>query len=195
MRSVFASLLGYFLSPTGLVVLGALDASVIFFLPLGIDFVLILLTAQQPDLFWGYALAATVGSVIGAGGTYWVGHTVGETGLARWVGASRLQRVQRRMSRKAAPGVAVLGIIPPPFPFTAFVLASGAFALDASKLLSTLALVRLLRFNVEAALAAQFGERITTWMESTVFEFVVAVFIAVAVAGTAVSAVRVFRER
>ena len=37
MRSFFYSLLGYFLTPAGLLVMGALDSSLIFFLPLGID--------------------------------------------------------------------------------------------------------------------------------------------------------------
>jgi membrane protein YqaA with SNARE-associated domain len=191
----FLSLLGYFWSPAGLVVLGALDASVIFFLPLGIDFVLVLLSAQRPSLFWAYALSATAGSLLGAAATYWIGHKVGEKGLARWVGASRLKRVQQRMSSKAAPGVGLLGIIPPPFPFTAFVLASGAFALDAWKLLGTLAVMRLLRFGAEASLAARFGHGITAWMESTVFKVVVGLFIAVAVVGTAVSAFRILRKR
>ena len=43
MRSLFGSLLASFLTTPGLVVLAALDSSLIFFLPLGIDFVLILL--------------------------------------------------------------------------------------------------------------------------------------------------------
>ena len=42
MRSLFYSFLGYFLTPPGLVAMAALDSSLIFFLPLGIDFVLTL---------------------------------------------------------------------------------------------------------------------------------------------------------
>ena len=67
MRSLFYSLLGYFLTPAGLVVMGALDSSLVFFLPLGIDFVVIILTARKPELFWLYALLATLGPLIGAG--------------------------------------------------------------------------------------------------------------------------------
>src|SRR5215204_6571620 len=36
--------------------MGVLDASMVFFLPLGIDFVLIVMTARKPQLFWLYAL-------------------------------------------------------------------------------------------------------------------------------------------
>lgn len=195
MRGLFSSLLGYFLTPTGLVVLGMLDASFIFFLPLGIDFALIIVTARNPDLFWAYALAATAGSVAGAGATYWLGQKVGEAGLGRWLGPARLKRAQSRISKHAATRVAALAIIPPPFPFTALVLVSGALAVDVWKFMAALAAVRLVRFTGEAALASRFGSRITTWMESTVFEVVVGVFIVMALAGTAYSLARAFRRR
>src|SRR6266850_629805 len=79
-RAFFLSILGYFLSPPGIVLMGILDASMVFFLPLGIDFVVILMSARKPDLFWLYALLATTGSVIGAAGTFWIGKKAGEAG-------------------------------------------------------------------------------------------------------------------
>ena len=45
MKGLFYSLLGYFLTPAGVVVMGALDSSMVFFLPLGIDFVVIRMSA------------------------------------------------------------------------------------------------------------------------------------------------------
>ena len=47
MRAFFYSLLGYFLTPAGLILMGALDSSLIFFLPLGIDFAVIVLGRAQ----------------------------------------------------------------------------------------------------------------------------------------------------
>src|SRR6188472_2990528 len=126
MRSLFYSLLGYFLTPAGVVAMGLLDSSLVFFLPLGIDFVVILMTARKPELFWLYALLATLGSTIGAAGTFWVGKKAGEKGLTRFVNARRLESVKRRVERGTFV-VAALALIPPPFPFTPFVLASGAF--------------------------------------------------------------------
>jgi membrane protein YqaA with SNARE-associated domain len=193
-RSLFGSLLAYFLTTPGLVVLAALDSSLIFFLPLGIDVVLVLLAARRPDLFWLYAVAATLGSLAGAAGTYWLGHKLGEAGLSRWVSASRLKRIQDRISRSAAPAVAILAIIPPPFPFTAFLLTSGALALDVGRFFSALAVVRLLRFGAEAALAARYGRRIIAWMDSPVFETVVGALAVLAVVGTAISAVTVIKS-
>lgn len=192
MRAFFFSILGYFLSPLGLLVMGALDASLVFFLPLGIDFVVIILAARKPELFWLYALLATVGSIAGAAGTYWVGRKAGEKGLERFVNPRRLKRVKARVDRGVFV-VAGLALIPPPFPFTPFVLASGAFGMNPWSFFGALAAVRAFRFGVEAALAAHYGAGILRWMKTPTFQMVVGVFIALAVVGTIVSAVLVFR--
>jgi hypothetical protein len=89
--------------------------------------------------------------------------------------------------------VAALGIIPPPFPFTAFVLTSGACRVNAWTFLLTLAGVRALRFTVESALAARYGRGILAWMESTTFTVIVGALTAIAIIGTIVSAVALYR--
>jgi membrane protein YqaA with SNARE-associated domain len=193
MRSFLSSLLGYFLSPAGVLVLAALDSSLIFFLPLGIDFVVIILSARKPELFWLYALLATAGALAGAAVTYWIGRKIGEHGLTRLISPSRLKRVQRRVSDSAAISVAALALIPPPFPFTGFVLTSGALGIDPYRFFSMLALVRCVRFVAEAGLAARYGRGILAWMKSPTFEVVVGALTVLAVAGTVVSAVAVIR--
>jgi membrane protein YqaA with SNARE-associated domain len=193
MRSFFYSLLSYFLTPGGLFVMAALDSSLIFFLPLGIDFAVIVLAARKSELFWLYALIATAGSVVGAAFTFWIGHTIGEHGLTKLIKPSRLKRGQQRVGDSAAVSVAALGIIPPPFPFTAFVVTSGAAHVNVRTFLTTLAGVRLLRFLLEAALAARYGRRILSWMKTPAFEAIVGVLIALALIGTIVSAVAAWR--
>jgi membrane protein YqaA with SNARE-associated domain len=194
MRALFYSLLGYFLTPIGVLLMGALDSSMVFFLPLGIDFVVIIMAARKPELFWLYAILATIGSLIGASLTFWIGRKVGEHGLSRLIKPSRLKKIEQRVAQRAAVSVGALAIIPPPFPFTAFVLASGAFRANAWHFLVTLAGVRLLRFMVEGALAAHYGRGILSWMQSTTFTVIIGVMIALAVIGTLVSAVAVYRS-
>lgn len=194
MRALFYSFLGYFLTPVGLVVLGALDSSMVFFLPLGIDFVVILLAARKPELFWMYAVLATIGSLAGAAGTFWIGRKVGEHGLFRFVKASRLERVQERVGNSAAVTVGALAIIPPPFPFTAFVLTSGACRVNAWTFFVTLGAVRTVRFIGEGALAAHYGKGIIAWMRSTTFTVTVGAMAAIAIVGTIVSAVALYRS-
>jgi membrane protein YqaA with SNARE-associated domain len=194
MIPLFYSLLSYFLTPAGVVLLAALDASVVFFLPLGIDFVVIILAARRPELFWMYGLLATVGSIAGTAGTFWLGRKVGDHGLSRLVKPSTLKRVQQKVTHSAALPIAALGIIPPPFPFTAFVLTSGACGLNPWTFLSTLAGVRLVRFMTEAALASHYGRGILSWMQSRTFTIVVISLAVLAIIGTIVSAVAVYRS-
>jgi membrane protein YqaA with SNARE-associated domain len=192
-RSLFFSFLGYFLTPPGLVLMGALDASMVFFLPLGIDFVVILMTARRPELFWLYALLSTAGSVLGAAGTFWIGRKAGEKGLSRFVRPRQLKSVEARVNRGVFV-VAGLALIPPPFPFTPFVLASGALGMNAWSFLVALAGARAVRFGIEAALAWRYGRRILRWMETPTFEAFVGGFIALAVIGTIVSAIALYRS-
>lgn len=192
MRSFFLSVLGYFLTPAGVVLMGVLDASMIFFLPLGIDFVVIIMAARKPELFWLYPLLATVGSIAGAALTFWIGRKAGAVGLTRFVNPKRLEHVKARVNRGATV-VAALAIIPPPFPFTPFVLTSGALAMNPWSFLSTLAAVRVLRFGVESALASRYGSQIIRWMKTPTFEAIVGIFIALAVIGTIVSAIALVR--
>jgi uncharacterized membrane protein YdjX (TVP38/TMEM64 family) len=140
-----------------------------------------------------YALLATVGSLIGAGGTFWLGRKVGQHGLTRLIAPSTLRRVEQRVTHSAAVPVAALGIIPPPFPFTAFVLTSGAFGLNPWAFLGTLAGVRLARFLGEAALAAHYGNGVLALMQSRTFTIIVIALAVAAIAGTVVSAVAVAR--
>ena len=194
MRSLFNSLLAYFLTPWGLLLMGALDASVVFFLPLGIDFVVIILSARKPELFWLYALLAAAGSVAGASLTFWLGRKVGEAGLKRLLKASTLKKVEQRVSHSAAVTVAALGIIPPPFPFTAFLLVSGACRLNPWVFLPALAGVRLARFLIEGGLAAYYGRGILRFMESRTFTAIVITLTTLAIVGTIVSAIAMYRS-
>ena len=188
MRRFFFSILGYFLTTPGIVIMGALDASLIFFLPLGIDFVVIVMTARKPELFWAYALLATAGSLIGAAGTFWIGKKIGEKGLTRLVSPRRLERVKARVSQGTYV-VAGMALIPPPFPFTPFVLAGGALGMHPWGFFSGLTGARLFRFGAEAALAYRYGSQILRWMKTPTFQAVVGVIIALAVIGTIISAI------
>ncbi len=192
MRALFFSVLAWFLTPLGVILMGTLDASLVFFLPLGIDFVVIVMTARKPELFWLYALLATVGSLAGGLATFWIGRKVGEVGLTRFVSPRRLERAKTRVGGGAVV-VAALAVIPPPFPFTPFVLTSGALAMNPWPFFGTLAAARVLRFGAEAALASRYGAQILRWMKTPVFEAVIGVIIGLAVIGTIASAIALAR--
>jgi membrane protein YqaA with SNARE-associated domain len=188
------ALLRYFLSAPGLFALATLDSSLVFFLPLAIDAAIIVLAARRPDFAWLYPLVATLGSLLGTTVTFWIGAKIGEAGLTWFIPARRLERVKQRVATTGAVALASLALIPPPFPFTPFVLTCGALEVKRVPFFSTLAAARLLRFVVDTYLARLYGQQILSWMRSPAFKLVVWFFIVIAVAGTSYSLYRVLKS-
>jgi membrane protein YqaA with SNARE-associated domain len=193
MRGAFAALFHLFLTPIGLPVMAALDSSIIFFLPFGLDLVLILMSARKPELAWLYPLLATAGGVVGASLTFWIGRKIGEHGVERFTDPRRLEQVKRRIETKAAVSTGVLALVPPPFPFTAFILVSGALDVSFRSFIIAFAVARLVRASLVSWLATIYGKQIAAWMKTDAFEVIVGLFILMALAGTAYSAWRVIR--
>lgn len=181
-------------TPAGVIVLAALDSTVFFSLPLGIDTAVVLLSARLHALAWIVPLLATAGSIAGAWLTFWMGRQIGEKGLERFVDGKRLEKVQRKIRNSGAVALAVLDLIPPPFPFTAFVLAAGALEVKTRTFFVTLAAVRVLRFGIEAALAVRYGRRILVGIDSDLFHDIVAFFMVLAFVLTALSVVKLLRS-
>ena len=193
MRALAHWIIALCASPAGVVVLAALDSTLFFSLPFGIDAAVIILAARMRALWWLVPLLATAGSVAGATLTFWMGVKIGEQGLERWVPRKRLTAIRARVHEKGAIALAVLDLIPPPFPFTPFVLAAGALDVTPRTFFVTLTVCRVLRFGLEAALALVYGNRIMSLLESDLFHDVVMMFIAIAIALTVLSLVQVVR--
>ena len=184
----------FFLTWWGAFVLGALDSSLVFFMPFGIDALVIYLAAKDTTLFWLHPILATLGSLAGASVTFWIGRKAGEVGLERFVAPGRLERIKARVQNSGAFAIAVPALLPPPFPLTPFVLTCGALDVNRVRFFSTFAAVRLLRFGTEAALARRYGTAILQTLESQLFQNVVIGFIVIALIGTIASAVLLWRH-
>jgi membrane protein YqaA with SNARE-associated domain len=191
---LLARVFGSFASASGVLFLGILDSTLVFFLPLGIDAVVILMAARHPSIAWMYPLLATAGSVIGSAITYWAGRKIGARGLSRFVPQRRLDGARSYLRSHGAFAVAGLALIPPPFPFTPFVLTAGALHVSRMRLFPLLGLARLVRFGLEAWLAVTYGEELTRWMASEQFKIGVWVFVGIAVLGTIVSALIIVKR-
>ncbi|OLC43384.1 MAG: hypothetical protein AUH43_20895 [Acidobacteria bacterium 13_1_40CM_65_14] len=181
-------------TPAGVVILAALDSTIFFSLPFGIDAAVIILAARLKGLWWTVPLLATLGSIGGAALTFWMGVKIGENGLDRYVPPKRLKKIRARIRNSGAVALAVLDLIPPPFPFTPFVLAAGALEVKTSTFFVTLIVCRILRFGVEAALAATYGDGVLSWLDSDLFQDIVSFLIVVAVILTALSIVNLIRS-
>ncbi len=194
MHSFFYSIFSSFLSWWGAFVLGAIDSSLLFFLPFGNDMLVVYLSARHSEIFWIYPVLTTAGSVLGAWGTYWIGHRAGEAGLERFVPAKRLERLKARVRNTGAVAMAVPAVLPPPFPLTPFVLTCGALEVNAARFFLVFGAARLIRFGVEGFFARRYGDGVLSVLRSRPFEWTVGGFIVLAVGGTIVSGVVLWRR-
>ena len=195
MRGFSTWLLALVATPLGIFILAALDSTMVFFLPLGIDAVVIIVSARMSSRAWMIPILATAGSVAGAALTFWMGRVIGDAGLERYAPPKRLEMIRSRLKNTGAIGLAALDLIPPPFPFTAFVLAAGALEVKTTTFFVTLAVCRLLRFGVESLLAVRYGRRILVWFDSDLFLTILTLIILAAIAVSVVSIVRTFGRR
>ena len=185
---------GFFLTWWGAFLLSALDSSMLFFLPFGVDALVIYLAAYDDELFWVYPLLATAGSMTGAAGTFLIGRKIGDAGLNRFVAPRRLERLRRKVRNSGAIATAIAALLPPPFPLTPFILTCGALQVNPWRFFSLAASMRLLRFSAEAALARVYGRGILAILTAEMFQMVVVGFIVIAVAGTIISAALLWRS-
>jgi membrane protein YqaA with SNARE-associated domain len=191
----FVSIFRLFLSPGGILILGALDSTLIFFLPAAIDTAVIVMAARQPDWFWAFPLLASAGSIVGIAITFAMGSKIGEAGLQYWAPKSRIQQFLAKIGTSGVMAMGATALLPPPFPLTPFVLTGGALGVDKRKFFTTVAAMRILRFGIEGTLAFFYGRHIVRWLRSDVFEYAVSGLMILALTGTAVSIVYAARRR
>jgi membrane protein YqaA with SNARE-associated domain len=194
MRSLTKWVLATFTSPLGVFVLAALDSTLFFSLPFGIDAAVIILAARSEKIAWLVPFVATAGSTVGAALTFWMGQKIGENGLDRYVPAKRLGTIRKRITSSGAIALAAVDLLPPPFPFTPVVLAAGALKVSPYVFFTTLVITRLIRFGAEAVLAVIFGRRILSWLESDLVQNVITGFMVIAAALTIYAIVRLVRS-
>jgi membrane protein YqaA with SNARE-associated domain len=195
MRILTQWVLATFTNPAGILVLAALDSTLFFWLPFGVDAATIVYSMRGRVPWWAVALLATAGSMAGALITFWMGRKVGDAGLERFASARNLASARRRIKKKTGAGaLAALSLVPPPFPFTPIVIAAGAFEVRATPFFTTLAACRFVRFGIEAYLARRYGSQTLEWIESPLVETAVLAFLLLGVVLTTVALVRVLRS-
>jgi len=126
--------------------------------------------------------------------TYYIGRRVGDAGLERFISPSRLTRIRKKIRSTGAVAIAILDLVPPPFPFTAFILAAGALKVSKYRFFITLFLARLLRFGAESVLAFFYGRQIVRWFLSDTFEYIAWFLFGVAMLGTTLAVIQLIRS-
>jgi membrane protein YqaA with SNARE-associated domain len=181
------------LGGVGLVLLGLADNSVVP-LPGSMDVLTILLAARHRQLWWYYALMATVGAVIGGYITYVLARKGGKEAFERKLSKNRADKVFKRFERWGFFAVAVPALLPPPFPIVPFLLAAGALQYSRKKFVAALALGRGVRFTIVAGLGALYGRHIVRFF-SQYYKPALFTLIGLAVIGGVFSLVQYYRYK
>jgi membrane protein YqaA with SNARE-associated domain len=124
------------------------------------DVLTIFLAARQQNLWLYYAIMATAGSVIGGYVTYRLARKGGKETLERKFSAETLEKVSKIFGRWGFAAIAIVVLLPPPAPVTAFVFAAGAMQYSVKQFLAALTLGRFVRYSLLAFLAARYGRHV-----------------------------------
>ena len=163
-----------------------LDSSLLF-MPLGNDLLVVALSAQHHDRVAYYVLFAAAGSTAGSLFTWWISRRGGKEGLEHSISQRRIAYIERKVNERGGAALAVASLMPPPFPFTPFVMVAGALNYSARKLALVVGLSRALRFGILAGLAMWFGKRILNMASQPAVQVTVLALVAVSIAGSAYS--------
>jgi membrane protein YqaA with SNARE-associated domain len=138
---------------------GLLDNSVVP-LPGSMDALLIVLAASHKELWWYYALMATLGSVIGGFVSYHLAAKGGKDTLEKKLGEKRAKKAFSFFERWGFWSVFFGAVAPPPVPIVFFLGTAGALQYPRKWFLVALSLGRLLRFALVGWIASRYGQHI-----------------------------------
>ena len=164
------------LGPWGILLVSFIDSAGIP-LTVGLDFLVILLSAKEPTLAPAWVALAVVGSSAGNLVLFYIARKSGERLMKVEAPESQRARFRKWFNRYGLVTVFIPALIPIPMPMKFFVVCSGALRINQVSFLLTVVVARLLRYGGESFLGVQMGEHSTRYLSDHARELV---FIAVA---------------
>ncbi len=188
MQHVLRALATFFFSlgGLGLLLLGVLDSSFLF-MPLGNDLLVVALTAAHRGRMIYYVVMATAGSVTGVELTRWVAAKGGQKGIESGRRNKRIAYIEQKVKDKGGIAIATAALMPPPFPFTPFIIVAGALQYPRKRMLAIVAGCRGLRFAVDGSLALIYGRRIIGMARSSWLQNLILALVVISIAGSGYS--------
>jgi membrane protein DedA with SNARE-associated domain len=177
----------------GLVLLGLADNSVVP-LPGSMDALTIVLSANQKSLWPYYAAMATVGGVLGAYATYTLGAKSSEGALEKRLPKKKAERIYKIFNRYGFWSLFVPALLPPPVPFTPFLLVAGALKYSRRNFLIAVGTARAIRYFLLAWLGSTYSKQIFSFFRQYNRPILWTV-VAVAVAGGIAALLWVWRRK
>lgn len=145
------------LGAPGLFLIAALDSSFLS-LPEIADLLVVYMVTQHKAQFILYAASATLGSLTGCLGLYYIGRRGGDALVRRRFAPTSVERTLGVLRHYGLLAVLIPSILPPPAPFKIFVLLAGAAGISASRFTLAILIGRGFRYLLLALLAVRYGD-------------------------------------
>jgi membrane protein YqaA with SNARE-associated domain len=127
------------------------------------DVFLVVLAASNHELWWYYALMATLGAVIGAYITYRISAKGGKEMLEKKLRKKNSEKAYRVFDRWGFWAIFFAVLAPPPFPASPVLATAGAMQYSRKKFLLAAGWGRAVRYTITAWLASRYGRHIFTF--------------------------------
>jgi membrane protein DedA with SNARE-associated domain len=149
----------------GLILLGLADNSVIP-LPGSMDALTIVLSAHQKTWWPYYAAMATVGGMVGGYVTYGLGMKSGEQALEKKLPKKKAERIYKLFERYGFWSLFVPALLPPPVPFSPFLMVAGALKYPRKYFFIAVGTARAIRYSLLAWLGSMYSKQIFGFFHS-----------------------------
>ena len=143
----------------GLILLGLADNSLVP-TPGSMDALTIVLSAHQKGWWPYYALMATLGGLLGGYVTYMLGAKGGQESLEKKLSKKKAERIYKIFNRFGFWSLFVPAMLPPPVPFSPFLLTAGALKYPRKNFFLAVGLGRAIRYSVLAYLGSMYSKQI-----------------------------------
>jgi membrane protein YqaA with SNARE-associated domain len=143
----------------GLILLGLADNSVVP-MPGSMDALTIVLSAHQKSWWPYYAVMATIGGIVGAYVTYGLGFKSGEQALEKRLPKKKAERIYKLFKRYGFWSLFVPGLLPPPVPYSPFLIVAGALKYPKRYFLVAVGVARAIRYGLLAWLGSIYSKQI-----------------------------------
>lgn len=143
----------------GLVLLGLVDSSPVP-LPGSMDALTMVLSTQERAWWPYYAAMAVLGSLLGAYMTYALGSEGGKELMERKLSQKKAEKIYARFQKHGFWALFVPALLPPPIPYTPFVLAAGVLQYPRRNFFISAGLARVIRYSLLAYLGSRYSTQI-----------------------------------
>jgi len=147
------------LGGVGLILLGLADNSVVP-MPGSMDALTIVLSAHQKSWWPYYAIMATIGGIVGAYVTYGLGFKSGEQALEKKLPKKKAERIYKLFKKYGFWSLFVPALLPPPVPYSPFLIVAGALKYPKRYFLVAVGLARAIRYSLLAWLGSMYSKQI-----------------------------------